>query len=105
MILIYVYIAFLLSSNGVAYNTAHTAAVVEAIIEWWIRPSLKHHTILIALGLCLIILGQTVRALAMAHAATNFNHHVATMHREGHVLVKTGVYQYVLSISVGPFLV
>jgi hypothetical protein len=45
-------------------------------------------------GLPLIILGQSLRSLAMIHAASSFSHVVARGPRKerGHVLVTTGVY-------------
>lgn len=36
--------------------------------------------------------GQVVRSLAMAHAAGNFNHHVQSRRKDGHVLVTDGIY-------------
>lgn len=36
--------------------------------------------------------GQIVRSLAMAHAAGNFNHHVQSRWKDGHVLVTDGIY-------------
>jgi protein-S-isoprenylcysteine O-methyltransferase len=43
----------------------------------------------------MIILGQTLRSLAMIHASTNFSHAVAFGKRKDHVLVTDGVYSYV----------
>lgn len=45
-------------------------------------------------GLALILFGQTLRSLAMVHAAENFSHIVATSKRDDHKLVTTGVYGY-----------
>lgn len=44
-------VAFLLSSNGAAYNIAHASAFVEAVIEWWFLPGLKTHHSLTVLGM------------------------------------------------------
>lgn len=101
--------AFLLSSNGWAYNAAHGSAVVECILSHWLWPgqtslgralsftepfSGESISILLILGFVLTAVGQVVRTLAMAQAASNFNHHVQVEHKEGHVLVKSGLYRF-----------
>ncbi|KAJ5988483.1 hypothetical protein N7481_003693 [Penicillium waksmanii] len=98
--------SFLLSSNGWAYNAAHGSALLECTLRLWLWPSssssspssttssvgLSPSSICVVLGLLLVILGQITRSLAMAHAAANFNHHVQSRHKDGHVLVTSGVY-------------
>ncbi|KAJ5280680.1 hypothetical protein N7478_006052 [Penicillium angulare] len=101
--------AFLLSSNGWAYNVAHGAAMVECIVAHYFWPGQSALGKMIAvtvpfygpavsplliLGLGLVLLGQVVRTFAMAQAASNFNHHVQSEHRQGHVLVTHGLYQF-----------
>lgn len=99
--------AFLLSSNGWAYNAAHGSAVVECLISHYFFPGqwalgrilsfegpFGHVSLLLVLGLVLTIVGQVIRTVAMATAAGNFNHHVQSEHRSGHVLVKTGLYRF-----------
>ncbi|KAF7164896.1 hypothetical protein CNMCM6106_001281 [Aspergillus hiratsukae] len=39
-----------------------------------------------------MVLGQTIRTLAMKQAGTNFNHTVQVERQEGHTLVRHGVY-------------
>lgn len=46
----------------------------------------------VVLGVLLMALGQTVRTLAMAQAGSNFNHTVQVEYKEGHTLVRNGVY-------------
>jgi len=101
--------AFLLSSNGWAYNVAHGSAVVECIVSHYFFPGQtslgqlvtvtepvfgSEVSLLLALGFVLLVVGQVVRTIAMATAASNFNHHVQSQHQEGHVLVKSGLYGY-----------
>lgn len=101
--------AFLLSSNGWAYNAAHGSAVVECILSHWLFPgrtalgrmlsftetvSGTSVSILLVTGFVLVTVGQVVRTLAMAQAASNFNHHVQVEHKTGHVLVKSGLYRF-----------
>lgn len=101
--------AFLLSSNGWAYNAAHGSAVVECLLSHWLWPgrtslgralsftepvSGTSVSVLLVLGFVLIAVGQVVRTLAMAQAASNFNHHVQVERKAGHVLVKSGLYRF-----------
>ncbi|ODM20581.1 hypothetical protein SI65_03634 [Aspergillus cristatus] len=92
---------FLLSSNGWAYNVAHGSAMLECFIGYYFFPESHYYSlnidasgvkITLALGLFLMALGQVVRTLAMAQAGSNFNHTVQVEHKEGHVLVRNGVY-------------
>ncbi|PGH13419.1 hypothetical protein AJ79_03698 [Helicocarpus griseus UAMH5409] len=93
--------AFLLSSNGAAYNIAHTSAMVECLLARLVLP--EGYTkwtslgfggvkVQIALGLILMAIGQVTRSLAMAQAGTNFTHTIQSKRREGHTLVKDGIY-------------
>ncbi|KAJ6134431.1 hypothetical protein N7523_000753 [Penicillium sp. IBT 18751x] len=99
--------AFLLSSNGWAYNAAHGSALVECLISHYFFPGqwalgrmlsfegpFGHVSLLLVLGLLLTVVGQVIRTVAMATAAGNFNHHVQSEHRPGHVLVKSGLYRF-----------
>ncbi|KAF7719520.1 Uncharacterized protein PECH_001513 [Penicillium ucsense] len=101
--------AFLLTSNGWAYNVAHGSAIAECILAHYLWPQPGRVArwltvtepiagssvpLLLVLGLVLMVVGQIVRTMAMAQAASNFNHHVQSQHQKGHVLVKTGLYGY-----------
>jgi len=88
--------SFLLFNNGTAYNIAHGLATLEIAISNFV-PSYRDAMVFpwsIALGLMLVVVGQTVRSVAMAQAGTNFNHTPAKTRRAGHELVSTGVYGY-----------
>ncbi|OQD67347.1 hypothetical protein PENDEC_c039G01514 [Penicillium decumbens] len=99
--------AFLLSSNGWAYNVAHGSALVESIISHWLWPGRSsvgrmfsfevfgtEVSLLLVAGLFLTVMGQVVRTLAMATAAGNFNHHVQ-VEREDSFLVRFFGAEYV----------
>ncbi|OJJ31005.1 hypothetical protein ASPWEDRAFT_62326 [Aspergillus wentii DTO 134E9] len=95
--------AFLLSSNGWAYNVAHGSAVVECIISYTFFPGSWYPNLTepvpgikvqVVIGVLLMVVGQVVRTLAMAQAGSNFNHTVQVELREGHQLVKNGVYAF-----------
>src|SRR5205814_2284215 len=70
--------AYLLSSNGSAYNVAHSAAMFEFLIsryfglsfvDLWVPEKYKY--VPLALGVLFLLVGQTTRSLAMAQAGTN----------------------------------
>ncbi|OAX82319.1 hypothetical protein ACJ72_03330 [Emergomyces africanus] len=93
--------AFLLSSNGAAYNLAHTSALAECLLGRlvlpegyvkWISLAFGDVKVQIGLGLIFTAVGQVVRSLAMVQAGTNFTHTVQSRQREGHTLVKDGIY-------------
>ncbi|KAL4917239.1 Isoprenylcysteine carboxyl methyltransferase family-domain-containing protein [Aspergillus aurantiobrunneus] len=93
--------AFLLSSNGWAYNVAHSSAAIECLLAYIFYPHDSYfeftapvHGVKIqaVLGVLLMALGQVVRSLAMAQAGSNFNHTVQVERKEGHTLVTHGVY-------------
>ncbi|KAJ5914611.1 hypothetical protein N7504_003494 [Penicillium tannophilum] len=101
--------AFLLSSNGWAYNVAHGSAIVECIVSHVFWPGqfrlgkLLSVTepvfgtsiqLLLVVGLLLTGVGQVIRSFAMAQAASNFNHQVQSEHRTGHMLVTHGLYRF-----------
>lgn len=89
--------SFLLTSNGSAYNVAHMLAALETTVmhSIWSYPKIvpaQWQPSVLALGLALLIVGQSARSTAMAHAGTNFNHIVQSKKRTGHELVTTGIY-------------
>ncbi|KAL4778313.1 Isoprenylcysteine carboxyl methyltransferase family-domain-containing protein [Aspergillus varians] len=93
--------AFLLTSNGWAYNVAHISAALECLLTYVFYPHDSYFDftapvhgvkLQVILGLLLMGLGQTVRSLAMAQAGSNFNHTVQVERKEGHSLVTRGVY-------------
>ncbi|KAH0536884.1 hypothetical protein FGG08_006287 [Glutinoglossum americanum] len=93
--------AYLLTSNGSAYNIAHSAAMLEFLISHYFGLSFvnawvpqRYKYVPLAIGVLLLLVGQTTRSLAMAQAGTNFNHHVQTKHATGHELVTDGIYAW-----------
>jgi protein-S-isoprenylcysteine O-methyltransferase len=86
--------AFILTSNGAAYNIAHASAIVEALVEYYFFPHLKALNWVTLIGLFLVIIGQTARTLAMKHAGSNFSHYVVTEKEAGHRLVTEGIYAW-----------
>ncbi|KAI1548800.1 STE14 protein-S-isoprenylcysteine methyltransferase [Pyrenophora tritici-repentis] len=91
------YIASFLLTNGDQYRMAHTMAFIETLVTSYFFPKYQsriHPPWLIALGVIMIVVGQTVRSTAMIQAGTNFNHTVQSRKSDGHELVTSGLYNY-----------
>lgn len=104
--------AFLLASNGYAYNVAHTLALTECILRHYVTPihfsrtvylypldallpaGRRAKTVWLMLGFAMLVVGQGTRTLAMMHAGTNFNHLVQSQKKAGHILVTDGIYRW-----------
>ncbi|CAE6416853.1 unnamed protein product [Rhizoctonia solani] len=83
--------SFLLD-NGMTYHIAHAAALTEFFVTKFFWPNSKSRTAITIAGIILVIIGQTIRSLAMIHAASNFSHTVATYKLVTHRLVTDGIY-------------
>ncbi|KAL4807370.1 Isoprenylcysteine carboxyl methyltransferase family-domain-containing protein [Aspergillus unguis] len=93
--------AFLLSTNGWAYNAAHISAASECLLAYLLYPHASYFEFTapisgvkwqVVIGLVFMGIGQAVRTIAMAQAGSNFNHTVQVERREGHTLVSHGIY-------------
>lgn len=78
------------------HSRPYTIAALASWAEFWLEarlaPWLKGGGVAPALGLCLVLGGQALRAAAMHTAGGSFTHLVATEKRAGHALVTRGVY-------------
>jgi protein-S-isoprenylcysteine O-methyltransferase len=91
------YVSSFLLTNGDQYRQAHTMAFVETLVTSYFFPGWQarvHTGYAIAAGVAMVVVGQTVRSVAMAQAGTNFNHMVQSRKTEGHELVTTGLYAF-----------
>jgi protein-S-isoprenylcysteine O-methyltransferase len=88
--------SFLLSSNGWAYNIAHTAAFTECLLLYTYGPQnylpQSVHLLVLFVGLTLVIIGQIIRTTAIIQAGPSFSHLVAQRKKETHVLITKGIY-------------
>ena len=89
--------SFLLTSNWPGYAIAHTIATFECLLTNVLWPNqtwapLHSGSVLCFLGLVLVVVGQTVRSVAMVQAGPSFNHLVQHQRSSAHVLVTTGIY-------------
>jgi protein-S-isoprenylcysteine O-methyltransferase len=80
------------------HSRAYTAAALLSWGEFWLEayfvPGLKGGRVAQSLGVGCMLLGQTLRTVAMCTAGSNFTHLVATSRRESHALVERGVYAF-----------
>lgn len=91
------FVSSFLLTNGDQYRQAHTMALIETCITSYFFPSWQarvHPPGIVAIGIVMIAMGQTVRSTAMAQAGTNFNHTVQSRKNDGHELVTRGLYAY-----------
>ncbi|MCJ1436391.1 hypothetical protein MMC27_005770 [Xylographa pallens] len=93
--------SFLLSTNGWAYNMAHTCALLECLFWYTFFPNFRlplwpasWHYPLLGLGLAMLVMGQAIRSAAMIIAGTSFNHTVQFTRKSGHDLVTNGVFAF-----------
>lgn len=91
--------SFLLN-NGSAYILCHLMATLECLLEYIFFPKLilggssRIRSMLITSGYICIIVGQTIRSLAMATAGRSFSHMLQTEKKTDHELIQDGVYQW-----------
>ena len=89
--------SFLLTANWPSYAIAHASALLECLFVSFFFPDrnwapLNTGPLLLAVGVGAVVVGQTVRSMAMLHAGQSFNHQVQMARSETHVLVTDGIY-------------
>uniref|UniRef100_A0A4W3HJ86 Protein-S-isoprenylcysteine O-methyltransferase n=1 Tax=Callorhinchus milii TaxID=7868 RepID=A0A4W3HJ86_CALMI len=85
--------SFLLN-HSLEYKLAAMSSWVEFTIEKLFFPELKQLRWLSCLGLAMVLVGETLRKVAMLTAGSNFNHIVQNEKSESHQLVTSGVYAW-----------
>lgn len=76
------------------YGLAMLVSWFEFMLEALFFPTIKVNLYVRFLGLFLVMFGEIFRKLAMYTCGTNFNHYVQEKRKDGHVLVKTGIYSF-----------
>ncbi|CAB3407768.1 unnamed protein product [Caenorhabditis bovis] len=84
--------SFLLN-HSVGYWMAASTSWIEFLIELYIFPFMKSHS-LSMLGVLCCIIGEVIRKTAMMHAGSGFTHKLAMAKRSDHVLVTEGIYAW-----------
>jgi hypothetical protein len=77
----------------VNHSMGYTAAFFASTLEFWTRFCLfpSTHSSVTLVGLCMIIVGQVLRTLAMATCGASFNHIIQTTKKDNHVLITRGM--------------
>lgn len=80
----------------VNHSTGYTAAALTSWTEFGLRcawrPTYNLPTPVVAFGLVLVLVAQTIRSLAMMTAGPSFNHIIQTKKKDNHVLITHGIY-------------
>mmetsp|Transcript_8100 Transcript_8100/g.23234 ORF Transcript_8100/g.23234 Transcript_8100/m.23234 type:complete len:188 (+) Transcript_8100:181-744(+) len=84
--------SFLFSKD---YGIAMVAGVAEYVLEWLLIPQSKANKAVFFCGLTMVVAGELIRKAGMITAGSNFTHELKMQKREGHTLVRTGIYSYV----------
>ncbi|CAM9639029.1 unnamed protein product [Chrysoparadoxa australica] len=88
------YDAFIIN-HSTMYTAAILAAWAEFWLESWLFPTFKPSWAgIAAVGLVLVVLGQSFRVSAMWTCQSHFNHQIMVEKEEQHRLVTHGVYTY-----------
>ncbi|KMT01209.1 hypothetical protein BVRB_9g212280 [Beta vulgaris subsp. vulgaris] len=77
----------------------YIVAIVCSLLEYWLEvtyfPALKEYWWISNLGLAMVIIGETIRKVAMVTAGRAFTHLIKIHHEEQHRLVTHGIYGFV----------
>jgi protein-S-isoprenylcysteine O-methyltransferase len=96
------YQAFLLD-HSTAYTLSMSAAILEYAIIELTFPRLHWLPPLRWIGVCMVLAGQLTRTKAMLDAGSAFTHEVADEHISSHILVRTGIFQFMRHPSYSGF--
>ena len=83
--------SFLLNHSW-EYCVAAVFSWLEFWGEYYLFPSFKTLRVFFWVGLVMVVMGETLRKVAMFTAGSNFTHQVQVLKRPNHTLVTTGVY-------------
>lgn len=87
------------------YLLAMTFSFIEYIVEIYFFPGLKELWWISNTGLGMVVVGETIRKLAIITAGQSFTHLIRTRHVEDHMLVTHGVYQFIRHPSYTGFFI
>ncbi|XVF42650.1 hypothetical protein PTKIN_Ptkin01aG0381600 [Pterospermum kingtungense] len=93
----------LLISNE--YVLAMVFSLIEYFLEALLFPGLKDHFWVSNMGIAMVVIGETVRKLAIVTAGRSFTHLIKVHHEDHHKLVTHGVYGFVRHPSYCGFLI
>lgn len=87
------------------YIFAMIFSVLEYVFELYFFPSLKEYQSISNVGFLMVILGETIRKLAIFTAKRAFTHVIKRHHEEHHKLITYGVYGIVRHPGYTGFLI
>lgn len=78
---------------SVPYLIALGVSLVEHALESWFAPWLKQQAYLSYTGLAMVVVGDSLRKLAVITANKSFTHDIKVERRQEHKLVTHGIYR------------
>lgn len=84
--------SLLISKN---YVVAMIFSLLEYCLEITFFPGLKEYWWISNLGLAMVVIGETIRKMAIVTAGRAFSHLIKVHHEEHHRLVTHGIYGFV----------
>ncbi|KAL1807548.1 hypothetical protein DCAR_0726926 [Daucus carota subsp. sativus] len=93
--------SLLISKN---YLVAMIFSLLEYLVEIYLFPGLKEHWWISNFGLAMVVIGESIRKLAIITAGRAFTHQIKVDHEEHHELVRHGVYGFVRHPGYSGFL-
>lgn len=77
------------------YVMAMVCSLIEYLVEAYFFPEMKEVWGVSNMGLALVIIGETIRKLAILTAGRSFTHLIKRYIEDDHVLITHGLYKYV----------
>ncbi|XWS42730.1 hypothetical protein CRYUN_Cryun16bG0039100 [Craigia yunnanensis] len=97
------------SLSSLLFSKEYVLAMVLSLVEYFFEvllfAGLKEHLWVSNLGLAMVVIGETVRKLAIITAGRSFSHLIKVYHEDHHKLVTNGVYGFVRHPSYCGFLI
>nr|KAJ0204766.1 hypothetical protein LSAT_V11C500291370 [Lactuca sativa] len=87
------------------YLLAMILSMLEYLLELHFFPSLKNNWSISNTGLMLVILGETIRKLAILTAGKAFSHIIQRYHEDDHKLITYGIYGVIRHPGYSGFLI
>ncbi|KAL0334189.1 UNVERIFIED_CONTAM: Protein-S-isoprenylcysteine O-methyltransferase A [Sesamum angustifolium] len=94
--------SLLISKN---YALAMACSLLEYFVEIYLFPGMKEQWLVSNTGLFLVIVGETIRKLAIITAGRSFTHLIRRYPNDQHKLVTHGIYKYIRHPSYCGFLI
>ncbi|KAI3788043.1 hypothetical protein L2E82_00662 [Cichorium intybus] len=87
------------------YIIAMMLSILEYLLELYFFPGLKKYWSISNTGLMLVVLGETIRKLAILTAGRAFTHFIQRYHEDHHKLITYGIYGIIRHPGYSGFLI